>query len=287
MIQIDLVYCPLLPNQVLNKYMRKSLHFSFVLAIIGVSSLATVSAVPLPASAYEVYLNGRQGGDPSGYLYNVTLDSNDISRTLDPVKWDVPAGITNASGQTTPIALSATSQIIVKEFTSTYLKLGITLTNTTKLDPNNSNSKASILSFGFGIDPNVSSVQLSQDNNVIFNQATVQSGAQNFPGGFKNIDICIFSANNCSGGNVNQGLQAGQSDVFDLIVTGNFWNASKGQQFVTLSDFPLKFQTNNGSFEAAGVPEPMTVMGSAMALSFGAMFRKKLVNKQKKSAIKQ
>jgi hypothetical protein len=36
---------------------------------------------------------------------------------------------------------------------------------------------------------------------------------QNFPGGFGGIDVCLF-ADGCSGGNVNNGLQAGASDSF-------------------------------------------------------------------------
>ncbi|MCM1984893.1 cistern family PEP-CTERM protein [Lyngbya confervoides] len=259
--------------------------FSSVIPItLSLTGLISLMAAPLPASAYQVYLNGRQGGNPVSNLHNLTLDSNyDVGRTLDPTTWYVPAGTSNGR-EITPIPLSATLQTVVKAFDSQKLTLGLTIKNTTTLP--SSNYIANILSFGFGITPNVTSVSLSQSENAVFDNAIVQtSKQQKFPGGFKQIDICIFS-DGCSGGDVKTGLQAGQSDSFDLNIAGDFWDSSKGTNFVTLSDFPLKFQTTNGSFEPAGVPEPTTIIGTALALGFGVMSRKKLIKKQARTVSK-
>ncbi len=261
--------------------MRFSLNSALLPAIIGLSSFTAVSIPALPASAYGVYLNGGEAGDPIGDLYNVTLHSGDVGRTLDPVHWFVPAGYSNKSKspETTPIDLSANLVIEVKALTETFLTLGLTINNTTQLPSDNPNYKANILSFGFGVNPNATSVQLTQSGNVIFDNAIIQKNEeQTFPGGFKKIDICIYAANNCSGGNVNQGLRAGHSDSFDLKISGVFTNSK-----VTLSDFPLKFQTDNGSFQPVGVPEPMTVLGTLMALGFGAIFKKTMARKQEYS----
>ena len=257
---------------------------SFVPGVLGAASIALVSSpfiAPAPANAYEVYLNGKTAGDPSGSLYNVTLNStNDLGRTLDPFTWYVPAGTTNTSGETTPVALSALLTMTVKEFTSNLLTLSINVTNTTQV---RSGENASIVALGFGIDPNATSVAIS--NSSIFDTAILQNGQQQFAGGFKQIDICIF-ADGCKGGDVKNGLQAGQSTSFDLTISSNFWNSFMGTNFVTLSDFPLKFQTTHGSFEPAGVPEPITVFGSGLALGFGALFKRQMAKRDKRAAVK-
>jgi hypothetical protein len=251
---------------------------SFLLsAFLSAASLGAMTMTALPASAYDVTLNGRRAGNPVGDLYNVTLDSaSDVGRTLDPVKWYVPAGTSNGS-ETTPISLSALLSITVKSFTETALTLGINIANTTQVPT--SDYRASIMSLGFGVSPDATGVSVNGSN--VFDTARVQKGQQNFVGGFKQIDVCIFAAG-CSGGDVKEGLQAGQSTSFDLtILSKGFYNSAQGTNVVTLSDFPIKFQTANGSYEPAGVPEPMTIVGSAMALGFGAMYKRRMAKARK------
>jgi hypothetical protein len=93
----------------------------------------------------------------------------------------------------------------------------------------------------------------------IFDNAEVQTvkpgkpGNQQFPGGFKGIDVCLYAANGCNGGKVKDGLQSGnKSDTFKVNITGNF-----GVNYAAnLDSFPIKFQTENGSYELAGKPKP-------------------------------
>ncbi|MFB2894430.1 cistern family PEP-CTERM protein [Aerosakkonemataceae cyanobacterium BLCC-F50] len=252
--------------------MNRSCFNSFLPAVLGAASIALVSsAFTAPANAYGV-ING-----------NITIDStNDVGRTLDPVKWLVPAG-TQGSNGTLPVALSTLATIQVKSFTSSALTLGISFNNTTQLS--NSLSNASIVSFGFGVSPNATGV--SVNGSSVFTEAVVQTGQQMFPGGFKQIDVCVYAANNCSGGNVNQGLQAGQSTTFDItIFSDSFYNSTQRTNVVTLSDFPVKFQTSVGSFESAGVPEPITVFGSGLALGFGALFKRQMGQRHKRAVAK-
>ena len=73
----------------------------------------------------------------------------------------------------------------------------------------------------------------------------------NFPS-FQSVDLCLYRSNNCSGGNINNGLGEGGSDSFNLTLTtsGNFNN---GITFT--SPYAVKFQdVGNGgqSFEFAG-----------------------------------
>lgn len=151
--------------------------------------------------------------------------------------------------------LTATSSWQVTSFSATQIVLDISITNTTTLTPLLTN--ADIVSFGFGISPDATASISTAGS--IFNMVSAGSGPQqNFPGGFKDIDVCIF-ASGCSGGTVNNALHAGATDSLQLLLTGNFSSGS-----TSLLYFPVKFQTNQGSYEPAGcvngngctVPEP-------------------------------
>lgn len=261
--------------------MMKSCSFSsFLPAVMAATSLAFASSAFSPAKAYSVVTKNEQAGNPSGYLNDVTVNSqDDIGRQLDPVKWLVPKDTTNGK-ETTPIDLSAVLDITVVDLNASSLKLAMKITNTTALT--DASYRADIVSFGFGVSPNADSVEVI--GGKVFDSAEIQKKNQNFPGGFKNIDVCIY-AKGCSGGGA-QGLDAGASDVFELIISGNFDADLDGVSQVTLSDFPLKFQTDNGSFEPAGVPEPLTVVGSGLALGFGALFKKEASRRRNKAVVK-
>lgn len=196
----------------------------------------------------------------------ITLNSGDIGRTLDPLTWLVPAGTGTLPGD-----LSATANVTVVDFQTNYFDLLFDFKNTSA-----NAFKASVVSFGLGVDPDATGVSIS--SGTIFDSATLLN--KTFPGGFKGIDICAFGANNCQGGNVNQGLLNGQSDTFSLRIEGNFADG------VTLTSYPVKFQTDYGSYEAAGVPEPITIIGSGLALGFGALLKRESAKKTSKTKAK-
>lgn len=252
---------------------RSSVVTSVVSTIAAATSIAVISSAFSPANAYTVVRTRAQAGNPSSYLYDVGLNAGDIGRQLDPVTWSVPQ---NSNNSGLPAELSAKAEIKVENFTSNMLSLAIKLTNTTA-----ANVKASILSFGFAVSPDANGAQLIQDGAETFDAIKVKPTAS-FPGGFKNIDVCVFAANNCSGGDIKQGLQSGSSDTFTLNIFGKFGSDPR----VTLGAFPLKYQTDYGSYEAAGVPEPITMVGSGLALGFGAMFKKESAKRRKKTEVK-
>jgi hypothetical protein len=139
--------------------------------------------------------------------------------------------------------LSVTSSWYVSSFSTSQIVLDIDITNTTSLTGQLTN--ADITSFGFGVTPNATGSFLT--SGTVFDGMGSGSGPQQtVPGGFKRIDICIFTSG-CSGGSVNDALPAGDSDYLQMLLTGDF---SKG--FVNLTAFPVKFQTNLGSFHAGG-----------------------------------
>jgi hypothetical protein len=150
--------------------------------------------------------------------------------------------------------LTATSTWSVSSYSSSSIVLDISITNTTLLDPGVLD-EAAITTFGFGVSPDVTAALTS--GGTVFTQVDTGSGAQqSFPGGYKGIDVCLF-AESCSGGDVKTGLQAGSTDLLQLVLTpttGLFGNS------VDLLFFPAKFQSTLGSFEPAGtVPEPATL----------------------------
>ena len=179
-----------------------------------------------------------------------------ISGTNDDftINWFLAQGGLDNDGSTAPFDLSATAVFDVKSLTSTALLLNVTVTNNT-----NTNNQSSITTLGIGVNPDATMASLIGSGDV-FDTVVIQGGQQNFPGGFKKIDICIF-ADGCNGGSINDGLFSGQTDTFTLLINGPFGSTPA----VTLSPFPIKFQTSGGSLEFAGteastVPEPSTLM---------------------------
>lgn len=150
--------------------------------------------------------------------------------------------------------LTATSTWTVSSYSSSSIVLDITIANTTLLDLPTTLTEAAIVSFGLGVDPDATATLTTSGS--VFDMVGVGSN-QNFPGGFKNIDICLF-ADGCTGGSVNNGLQAGSSDSLQITLTAlTSFGASTDLLF-----FPAKFQTTLGSFEPGGtttVPEPTMV----------------------------
>jgi hypothetical protein len=187
----------------------------------------------------------------SGAVQAVTI--NDVADDFT-INWLLAQGGSDNDGSTAPFDVSAGATFDVTTFDMTKVMLDVTVTNTT-----NASDQSSITSFGIGVIPNATSVSLSNPGNV-FTNAVVQSGQQNYPGGFKQIDVCVFSQG-CSGGAFNGGLLSGNSDAFTLTIVGDF---SGG---VTLAPFPIKFQTSGPSLEFAGIevgtvatPEPGTLI---------------------------
>lgn len=252
---------------------------------IAAAGIAVLSSAVAPANAYSVQLNDRTAGNPSGQkLYDIGLDQYDIGRTLDPVTWLLKAGTGNDQGDINTVDISAKAIIKVLALDPNSLKLSFNFTNTTDVT-----YQSSVVSFGFGVSPNAGEVSFSKSGNI-FDNARILPKQQNYPGGFKQIDVCVFSSNGCTGGDIKNGLLSGQSDFFELLIKPkqgtSFFNSSTGSSQVTLSDLPIKFQTQDGSYELAGVPEPITVVGSGLALGFGALFKQKAAKKLKKAEVK-
>ncbi|MFQ5773775.1 MAG: cistern family PEP-CTERM protein [Kiloniellaceae bacterium] len=179
------------------------------------------------------------------------------------IDWFLGAGQSdNDGGPTSSIDLSATGTFDVAEFTGAYVKLNVTVENTTVLS--GAVTEAGITSFGMGTNPDATSVTFSDDPDGAFVDAEIQTGQQTFPAGFKQIDVCVFTQG-CNGGSQGGALAAGASDSFMLTIFGDFSGGS-----VILEPFPIKFQTTEDSFGFGGsvkVSEP----GSLVLLAVGLL----------------
>ena len=206
----------------------------------------------------------------------VFVDSIDDDFTIN---WFLGAGQSdNDGGATSSIALSANAIFDVTEITDASLEMTVTFTNTTTLS--GSVAEAGITTFGIGVTPNATGVTFSDDDDGAFSDAELQTqGNLSFPGGFKQIDVCVFTGG-CSGGPQGSALAAGGSlDAFTLSIFGSFDDG------VTLNPFPIKFQTTEASFEFGGTttgggdipnvpePAPLALIGLS-GLLLGWMRRK-------------
>jgi hypothetical protein len=188
----------------------------------------------------------------------IQISSSGDSWTVD---WFVDASISGTED------LSATSDWLVSSYSSTQIILDVTVTNTTTLTGSLTN--ADITSFGFGVDPDATATLLSAGST--FDSVDSGNGPnQTYPGGFSGIDVCVFYQN-CSGGSAPDGLRTGETDSLQILLTGSFGDITE------LLFFPVKFQTNQGSYEVGGcvegedcgnVPEPsiLALLGVGLAL---------------------
>jgi hypothetical protein len=222
---------------------------------IGVVALGLSALAPTMAEAAFVSDKACEaatescGGNPETDYYTWTNRSPAAGQSFD-VLWALDLSTDNGL-----VELRARSTWTIFSFTqvpnggSDTLVLDVDIENTTDLS-DFPGSNAAILAFAFGITPDA---DLTAFQNVVgpFSSADNTGPGVNFPA-YNIVDVCVWSANNCSGGNVNQGLQAGQSDD-DILLT---LMADDFRTFV-LGPIAIKWQTAFGSFQIAGYPDEL------------------------------
>ena len=124
--------------------------------------------------------------------------------------------------------------------------MAVTLFNTSAL------TTQRLTAWGFGIDPNATSVSFGDAQGA--DGGMVNASLSAIPS-LSLIEVCAFGGVNCPGG-ANGGILGGANDSFSLTLTGT-WGASVG-----LDPIGVKYQTagdrrNSISPPGTPVPEPV------------------------------
>ena len=220
---------------------------------------------PADAIVYG-YVSTTTFGNPAIYnsIPTVGLTAADVGKSFDTT-WDLPAS--PSYGLSTD--LHGTGHFTIESFDQTNLVIKSTITNTT-----DSLFQAAVMSLALAVDPAaVGSFANPGDAGAIFTQIGTGSGPQQtYPGGLKNVDVCVYSSNGCSGGKISSGLLDGysktstpspNSDTFTLTLTSTATGGFGTSPSATLGALGIKWQTQDGSFEMPAthvVPEPRTLL---------------------------
>lgn len=242
--------------------------------LLVTASFAVVYGVSAPANAFTIgSLNpdSAPGIHANKAPYTIEITSADIGKRFSTY-WILKGATTQP--------LKAKAYFKVTDLTSSNLSLDTVLLNRT-----DASFQGAITSLGLGVSPNATNVSFNPKGDI-FKYAYVETGKQNFPGGYKDIDLCIttFKTNNitnCPGGNIKSGLQAGDKDLFGINIAGNYGK----NPTVTLQTLPIKFQTSEGSYELLAskpreVPTPAATLG---IIAFGAVSAVSTLKRKSKS----
>jgi hypothetical protein len=147
-------------------------------------------------------------------------------------------------------ALTGNGVLTVSGFGTNQLRIEFTLTNTS---PNAGQGGDRLTSFGFGIDPNATSVRFVDAADGGMRRAGFVSNGT-LVSNVAGVEICGYSGSNCSGGS-NGGIWAGMSDTFTLLLDGAWGNS------VNIDPIGVRYQTGSGSTSfsvppSANVPAP-------------------------------
>jgi hypothetical protein len=171
--------------------------------------------------------------------------------------------------------LTGFGSMTLSGFNTNSLSMSVSLTNTSQVGGQGGER---LTSFGFGIDPNATSIGFGD----AADGGMVGASMSSIPS-LASIEVCAYGGNNCSGGG-NGGIFAGASDTFSLLLGGN-WGSS-----VNIEPIGFKYQTGYGSFEftssssssssssSGALPEPASasLVGLGLGLlGFGFARRRK------------
>jgi hypothetical protein len=244
----------------------KPLMSNFSKVALGLSAVSTLGLAFLAGapSASAFSLNGS----------SVTgISSADVGKSFD-MNFDGNVATQNVAG------LKSKATFTLSSFSGASAVWNIVLSN---ISDSGISSRTSALGF------DVSSLLSGGSSSGLFSKAKLNGS---FPNQFGNIDVCFTNGNTCQGGQ-NGGVSTGETGSF--LATMNFANAVSS---FDLSNFGVRYQSIDGNGfngdsgtgrgttvndNTKDVPEPITIVGSAMALGFGSALKRR-GKKQAKAA---
>ena len=129
--------------------------------------------------------------------------------------------------------LTGTGSLLVSGFSTSTLTVAVTLSNTNS-DGGTAGANR-LIGFGFGISPNATGVTFNDGNDA----GMVGANLGAMPD-LALVEVCAYAGNNCAGGG-NDGLFAGTSDSFSLVLAGT-WGTT-----VTIDPLGIKYQAVTGN----------------------------------------
>ena len=242
--------------------------------ISGVLAATTVFAASTPVFAYSIGGNGDVMGINSGDInkyFQVNFDGSVEKTDVDGLSgralftlndW----GLENINGT---------------DYTVASFKVDLTNTSTAPIT-------SRISRLGFDTDPNID--QNASSVNGTYN--VVDSGS--FPNQVGDIEVCLYADNgSCTGG--PGGVETGDTGTFNLKLAF----ADTSLTSFNFSNFHLRYQSIDGTplgtsgtgdgvvmASSTDAPEPLTILGTGMALGFGGLFRKEQQKQKQKQQIK-
>jgi hypothetical protein len=232
--------------------MKKTLSY---LASASALSLGLGIASMAPASAFSI---------SGGSVNNIT--ASDVGSSFD-VLFDGKGG----SQARTIAGLTSTARFTLTAFNTSNQTASFNVLITNNSSGSVTQSRVSVL--GFDTNPNVNLNQSTVSG--IFN--TIESGNVPIAGA---VEVC-FTGVNCAGGG-SGGVFKGNSGSFTTTLKFNSPLSN-----LSLSNFTVRYQNiagvqgiTSGAGDGTPVPEPITLLGSGIALGFG-MYAKRKLNGQK------
>lgn len=168
------------------------------------------------------------------------------------------------SGSRDGIAFGMSGTVGFNTVSNSQLVFDVSITNTSVNNPAVSNDNR-LVSFGFDISGTTVLITSVGDNSPTWT-ATLTGPGQNFPG-FSNIDVCVYSGTNCSGGGGTAGLNPGSTLNLLLTMNGTFVPP------LSLDTVSGRFQSTgsnqNGSDNIGVTPRPIPEPGTLALLGAG------------------
>jgi hypothetical protein len=248
--------------------------------ISGVLAATTVFAASTPVFAYSIGGNGDVMGINSGDInkyFQVNFDGSVEKTDVDGLSGRALFTLNDWGLET----------IGGNDYTVASFTVDLTNTSTAPIT-------SRISRLGFDTDPNIDKAASSVTGT--FNEISTDKNIK-FPNGVGNLEVCLTpdSTGSCTGG--SGGVTTGNTGTFNLKLAF----ADTSLTSFNFSNFHLRYQSINGtplgtsgtgdgeivvSSSSTDVPEPLTILGTGMALGFGGLFRKEQQKQKQKQQIK-